>query len=407
VLTISGLERAMACQSSVLLPQTKSAMTTHAHYGTVVHAFLKDCNLRGRDEALADAPAEHREALAQIDTTRLPLDPKRWTPEISYAYGPESDTARELARGDGSRNYPTEPLLFGTADLVGLTDEAVIIIDWKGPHATLTPAKDNWQLKGYGLAAARAYGRQKAIGILARILDNGLPFFDAAEYGMFELDSAAEAIRALWVKLKAGIAGEPHEGEWCKWCPAFAACPAKVSLAVALGAGAPGFAHLDQNTAKAVYERSKSARAVLDRVDAALEDFARQHPIDLGNGFIYGEKLQPKESLDPLLSEPVLRAAGLQGAIQTIPRLTKDALEDEVRKQLATSGAKRGTLGKTVSSVLAALRGCGAATTAKQRIVTRFKPKPGELPATAAAAAVGEAPNSTQPSQEVSEVVDG
>lgn len=405
-LTGSGIGRVSLCLSAELLPKTRHAGNRWTSWGNVAHEFLCRANTDGRDEALAAAPAEHRDALGLIELDKLPVDPKCFVPEVTWRYSVKEDTAVEVARGQLVRNYgehdgPWE--VWGTADVLGVTPDAVIIIDYKTGWAD-HDAKTSAQLKFYALAACRTYGRTRATVFICRIRDDGTPFYDSAEFSLFELDGFAQDLFTLCDRLEDARKQDPAEwrtteGEHCRHCPALPHCPAKAKLLAALGTGSAFPAVIDASNARAVYERLQVARALVVRVDEAFDLYARAHPVDLGGGFTYGAVEQPKESLDPILARPILEKVGLSAAIEVLPKLTKSALEDEVRRVVSAKfpqGPKpKGILGRTLKGALDALRAAGAATTARQTVVRRFKRKD-QLPAGALPNSSGEVPITPQ-----------
>jgi hypothetical protein len=400
-LTGSSMGRALACLSSELLPKVRHVGGRWATWGRVGHKFLCEANTLGREEALANAPEEFRDALALIELDKLPVDSKQWAPEVVFRYDVVADAAQEKARGEMDRPYSGDEdpwAVWGTADVLGVTPDMVVVWDFKFGWGDLVPAAENRQLRTYALMACRALGRSRALVGLCRIRDDGTPWYDRAEMGALELDAMASEISGLCEARE--LARSRPQSEWpvvegphCRHCHSFSYCPAKASLATALGSGEAGFPMpLDERNARAVFERLQAAKAVVAKIDEALELYAHAHPIDLGGGWVYGEKRQPKESIDPVLAEPVLKAQklpggtlDLSGAIETRTSVTKKAVEDEVRKQVLErfpSGPKpKGILGKTFERAMEALREANAATTAFSRIVTRHKPDPRELPA--------------------------
>ena len=76
------------------------------------------------------------------------------------------------------------------------------------------------------------------------------------------------------------------EGKWCKFCPSFAACPAKRSLALALGGAPDTVIALSPETAGAAWARLKHAEQVLERVREVLETYARETPFSTPDGVV-------------------------------------------------------------------------------------------------------------------------
>lgn len=387
---MSSLARVLACPPSALLPATRATGEgVWQGRGRAIHAYLRDVILLGPDEALCRVPDEHREVCEGLDLAQLPVsDPSGWAPEVAFAYDWTRDTAREVDRGTDSRDYgagPTE--LAGRADVVGLTDDAVSIVDYKTGYRWLGSAYESMQMRGYALAAARSYGRLRARVTYARILDNGRPWFIRAELDEADLDETAVRIRRgmeLVERLRgqSEAALEPHlsAGEQCRYCPAFSRCPEQRSLLSALvresGPDAPELEALTDETAPAAYVRFRLATALLARLEEKLQMYAETSPIPLGNGLVYGRVKVPKETLDPAKGALLLAArygAELaEWAIESAPILTKASLERGLRRFI--QGHKELRLTKLKEEALAYLRESGASRVAHRTQTREHRP---------------------------------
>ncbi len=344
--TFSAIERADACPPSVSLPQAASS-SPFAARGTAIHAYLADpCH------DLDAVPEEHRAACAAIQLDRIPAGVE-WAHEVTLCYDPETDTGRELGR-DLGRDYsgarPTEYV--GTLDVIGLTPDAAVVYDFKSGHGSVTSAAENMQLRVGALAACRAYGRDKAIVGIVYLRDEE-PVFDVAELDSLEIEITAAQLRRLTRKLSSEQ--PPTEGEWCRYCPAIAHCPPKVSLLRA-ACGEPeslSFAITPENAAKA-YAAWKRADDVLGSLKKALVAFAESTPIDLGGGKVYGPKASTSEKLDPLVVEAVLtKLYGPEVARQAVElKATKASVERATGKKKEPLEAIRAAGGATTTSTV-------------------------------------------------------
>jgi hypothetical protein len=369
----SGLPRAFRCRASMLLPQVHRASSAAAHKGTQVHRFLEEVPALGRDAALLNVTDESARALCEaLDLERLPLgDGVSWASEVAYSYDIHKGTAREVGRGIG-RAYPEDGGLHGTADLVSLADDGdtAIVLDVKTGHGWLPEAGESEQLKFLALAACRAHGASRArIGHL-HLRDDGTPWTDWAELDAFDLDAFASSLRML----AATTTGQPVEGGWCRYCPAFAACPAKNKLAVSLGGGlsaADISVALTPETAAKAWERITLARQVLAEAERKVEEYAREHPLTLSNGLVLGPVEDEKDEIDDERAAGLLRKSYEQAALAVTPTVTKKGIDKLARHLREQRG---GTIKDAKEEVFELLRKHGALTVKRRTVVKEYRP---------------------------------
>lgn len=345
--TGSGLERHAICTASAVLPQTHT-VSEHADRGTVIHRFLEVVG-KDRAAALAGVPDDLRPVCEALDVSKLPTDPSRFAAEVAFAYDTETGAARELGRGIGRRYdcAPTE--VAGTADVVALMDDdAVFVADFKSGWSRRAGARESLQLRFYALAAARAYGRSRAVVQVIRIFEDGETWTDEASLDAFDLDSFALDLGALASSIEAdrkayaqGIEPDTVEGGHCRWCPAFNRCPAKVALVQA-----PPSVEITPEGAARAYERLRLYRQALDKAEEILKDYARANPIPLPDGTVYGVRYDNTRKLDGHVAAPILRELGLGAAIKE--EVTLSALKEAAKSR-----------GLSVDEVLSAIEARG------------------------------------------------
>lgn len=331
--TGSGLERLLACDGPAYLQRVEST-SDDADRGRAIHAFLESASASGRDAALSLSPESLRPALEALDLSRLPVDPARYAAEVAFAFDVTTGAARELGRGIGRRYSVEGTEIAGTADVIALLDEdGVFVADFKSGWSKRTPARENAQLKSYALSAARAYGRSRAVVQIIRIMEDGATWTDTAELDAFDLDAFEFQLHTLGKRILALRAGEIEpriaEGDHCKWCPAFNSCPAKQALLRAAALVPPDPAELTPEVARAAYERLKLYEAAVSRAKDVLREYARNTPIPLGDGLLYGVRLDKTKSLDGKVAEGVLRD------------LLGDAAAEAISVEVTQAGIKR------------------------------------------------------------------
>lgn len=325
-LTASGLWLAFICLGSVLIERA-----SESHEGTekgiAIHSFLEAVNRLGRDAALEQiADAQIRAVCSLIDVERLPVDPARYAAEVAYAWDVVSGRGRELGRAIG-RDYSAavDTEICGTADVVGLLDDVALVPDYKSGHKHVQHPAQNWQFRFLGLAAARTYGKDRAIGEVIRIRDDGeTPYRIAAEYDAFDLAGFAEELRELHAEAsRYAASGERpplHVGAWCADCPALRFCPAQKELVQSFGAVTADGADRDallanfeegltQENLPIAYGKLKSILAYGGKAMEVIERVGAKWPFATADGKMYGPHETKREWLNGTVVWDVIKAA--------------------------------------------------------------------------------------------------
>lgn len=317
--TASRLLLAEICEASAVLPQVETR-TPGASAGTGVHRFFQRANEQESDEAaLAEIEDEDLRAVcAAIDLTGLPLDPACYTPEVPFAWNVLTGEGRVLP-SSGPRDYSaaTEYEIVGTADIVALVgDDAVYVGDLKTGFGYVPSPLQNLQLLFLALAACRAYGRTRAIIEIIRPRENARAWRDRAELNMFDLAAVAERLRWMvdHIDNARRIYAEhsPERGadllrytihDGCKYCPAIDSCRPMTEELIQIATGPEErmeqlFLASMRESAPAAHRKLKGIEAFVKRLRSHLEDYATEHPFDIGDGYVYGMVETKRESLD-------------------------------------------------------------------------------------------------------------
>ena len=358
-LTGSGIERVAICAGAGVLPRVET-VTDDASRGHQIHAFLEAVNRQGREAALAAVPDDLRAACEALDVAKLPTDPARFAAEVAFSYDPETGRARELGRGIGRRYEVNGGEIAGTADVVALLeDDGVFVADFKSGWSRRARARDSHQLRFYALAAARAYGRSRAVVQVIRVFEDGETWTDEASLDAFDLDSYALDLAALVSMVEAHrIAYEQGEdpplveGAHCRWCPCYSRCPAKTTLLRAAALEAPAPSELTPEVAARAYERLRVYKAAVGKAEEILREYARANPIPLPDGLVYGVRLDATKKIDGRVAQSYLR------------EVLGDAADEAVTVEVTQAGIKRaleaaGRRPAELKSVLEALRARG------------------------------------------------
>ena len=406
-ISASGLARLAKCRAVAVLPWA-SQETRQASLGTIVHAYLKDVPAIGKNAALMRVPFEHQAACDSIDLEQLPAsEPDSYAFEVGFIYDATTDTAVEVTRGL-DRLQPSEGdfIVTGTQDVIGVTETAVVNLDYKTGWADLGPVEDNWQLKFYALSSARAYGKDEAhIGII-RIKEDGDAWYDRGYLSTMDLDRIAGELKRILERAdadrKSGEVPAPHQGPHCKYCPAFDACPAKQLLARTRADEGDVRRRIEAGMVREVIEELDAREAVHDRLWGLVDEYAGTRPVDLGGGYVYGSKVYVERRIIPEDARPILEteygADVADAVLDTKTSISQAGLSRGLRAYVArTAGAK---ITKVAKSAMEMLEERGAVRVVKSLRVLKFKPKPGELEAAEAARALPPDVAPTPPSEE-------
>ncbi|HEY6459715.1 MAG TPA: PD-(D/E)XK nuclease family protein, partial [Polyangiaceae bacterium] len=256
----SASDRTLACPAWLALPRIERA-SEDAAGGTERHAFVRAV-LEGTpvERAIEAVSAEQRKTCLDLDWSRLGSDLEApLETEGAYAVDMRARTARYLgsnidraydvaARAHGDPLGPWE--VPGSLDLAGMSREhprRLVVLDLKGPWADVTPAADNGQ--GLFFAAAKFLLDDEGPGDIDEVefriahikVDGAVWDSDRAVYTRLDvdtyLDRYEEALEHAEEARRLVVTGQTPDvsvGAGCRYCPAFEACPANVSLARAM-----------------------------------------------------------------------------------------------------------------------------------------------------------------------------
>lgn len=371
----SSFSRTAACPGSAALPHIGEESGDAAAKGTVIHKFLEDCVNKGRDEALRIVPEEHFSACESINLSELPAgNAASYATEVAFAYNWRTGTARLLPDVQ-NRNYGalTDDEIPGTVDIVGLTEPAAIIWDYKTGRGHVDPAESNWQLKILGVAAAAAYGKDEAhVGII-RVWDK-VNHFMSAHLDMFELEKAKKDIENVMLDaikavedVDAGRVPQLNIGLQCEYCPCMRVCPAVTGFLQSSRADPNSLIfnpiELSPEEAGQAYLHIKVLKKVVKIMEDNLKEIAKVTPLPLGNGMVLAEVLVPRESPDspgdaPIVKSVMTRLYGKDAGEESVEikmSSSKTLVEKIVRKYMSPGDP----IGKTVDAALDAIREAG------------------------------------------------
>lgn len=266
------------------------------HHCPASHAF---------GQIYTDGEAAQRGKRAAAEKERERKLGGEWAPEVTLYYDVEAGTARVIGKSMG-RDYSDlrENEIAMTADAIGESGDAVLILDDKVKRTYEVPARQHAQLRALALAACRASGKDRATVTWIKWDPNAYDqgewvenYRDSADLDDFELDVIADEIRdshRAWRRavkdVEAGRSPNVSEGPWCQWCPARKVCPAKVGLIRAALAQPVSFVDelkaLAPEQAGELYARLRPLQSLLHALRAEIEEYAKHDPVPLPDGSV-------------------------------------------------------------------------------------------------------------------------
>lgn len=351
LVTPSQMALAFKCAGPFLLPRVER-LSGAADRGTVIHKYLEDVVLYGRDTALQGVPDEHLEECKRIDTACV-----SGVPEVAIAWHPVTDTARRL-KSEGRDYDVRDGEIAGRADLIYIDTETrrALVVDYKTGHVEVEPVATNWQLRTLAVMVSRAFGCTTVDAEVWKLRDDGGWFRDSARFDAFDLDGFADEIRRRLGKLRAvgDLGGTPDlvTGDHCKWCPSLPYCPAQTALVSRLGKGLqPGLtpetavAAMTAEQAGSAYAELVQYEILLDRMRQAIETRAAAEPLPLPDGKTLAAVDEKREFVNGAVARAVL-------AEKFGPEIAAAACET---KTVATKKSIQQACGKDARAALAAI----------------------------------------------------
>lgn len=300
--------------------------------GTTCHAAAAHTINTGCLVELTVAPDSPtwRHMLAWIRDNYQPT----WVAEEALAWNPAKDTARVLGV-DIDRKYAehgaTPQDIPGTCDVVSVEPDLVRVFEfgtgWDVSHKTE-------QLRLQCVAAARAHGKERAIGQLIQFREDGAKPWEPIELDSFDLS----AIAGEFAELRERTPGaEPAPSDACVdlFCDAKTVCPVTQDAQAALVPDAAltrKFSKVIESPehARWMLERVRLVKSACEEIKTAINDYVPEGGVALEDGkYIYeGAREMPRfdahkalalikqlgatEAQIASLTRPVIEGAGLK-----------------------------------------------------------------------------------------------
>ena len=352
MLTMSGLQRSLSCDGSLVLAKARNA-NPWAALGNEEHEDLSD---------LGSLPPNLKKHV-----------PPNARSEVKIAYDAATGAGRIIGEGSG-RSYgvlgPFE--IGGSLDVVGVDGDCVIVLDWKTGFNAVEPARTNAQLWGYALAVCRALGLSRAI---VRIVYTKTGRVDEYEIDALELAAFATTLTKLYTRVgdlkrrhSAGEVISTNEGGWCRYCESAPFCASKNALLIQLsGRGLTVLGDTTMTQAKAadaVREFQRAEQLVKDAKTRLTQYVDENGPIAMGDGKYYGRYVrQGDERLDGSIAVKAIREIVGESAKE----FESVAIDRRVSKAALTRAARAiGQQPKLATKVVNRIRELGGSSHAAQ-----------------------------------------
>lgn len=239
-LSPSAAERWIHCPGSIRLAEQcpPDSGSAYAEEGTAAHA-LAELKLRAE---MGEITA--RKHAAELKKARAGA---YYCGEMDEATDYYKDAVMERLAASGpdaelmiEQHFGLEawvPGGFGTSDAVIVSEGTIEVIDLKYGKGVRVDAKENPQLRLYGLGAASLFWDIYDFHtVRMTIIQPRLDHVSTEELPMEELFKWAETVVRPAAEEAAGEHGHTASGDWCRWCPAKAVCRTRAQKQLELAA---------------------------------------------------------------------------------------------------------------------------------------------------------------------------
>lgn len=328
----SSAHRWLACPASEALPHAKERGGEAAARGIAIHRYLQAVTNSGRvmgtvflnaalDRAREDGVFE---AVQALDLDALPTDPAMYSAEMWMAWHPmgtyiplRGDEAAlltytgQLTRAGATAWLDRHGFFFGAADVAAIDPEnrRGLIVDYKTGEGFVEHPRDNAQISGLAFLLARTANLDEVDARIIRLPPGEEPivmrhvFDQAALFEVVERTIRAGLARVAEARgaVAMGLPPQVFQGEHCRYCPAFTACPAKTALVKALAASPEAIeaevrALLTPENTGVAYIKLRAIEDLVGRLKSAVRDAAVEFDgVPLPDGRTYGPVPGPRE----------------------------------------------------------------------------------------------------------------
>jgi hypothetical protein len=349
--TGSKIHRAWMCPASAILPHSTNE-DTEARYeparnrGTAIHKYLERVKAVGAEQALAEVPADLQLLCRALDLDKLPA---HLSTEVAFAWNWRTNTARELGRNLGHRDYDSLGVDWdcevpATTDVAGVEVRKIrrgLVGDYKSGWTRYPRPARFGQILIAAACLRYIESLDEVVGQVIYIDEDGESFVQSDTIDSWALDTFEREIATMMegrptlrdYYAKAGAGALSYvEGPHCDHCGVFKACNAKTALIrsapqelIRIGARqkngelivAPVVTGKDKDgkdvtelqlqiepgaitvrNAAAVYEACERIEAMCRRMRAEVCGIAYHEPIELSDGRVIERHVWKRRQVD-------------------------------------------------------------------------------------------------------------
>lgn len=340
----SSLERRFLCPASYRQEKDLPSVTNpEATAGTRLHALIAE---RAKTGCITQPLTDEESGIVENAISLL----------TSYLYNSEALCVEEPLEyyADGKLVYN------GTADIVILFADKVIIIDWKTGHREVTEAENNWQGAAYALAAMQKFGKSKAEVVFYNpvIFQKSATTFDNWKV----LDSQIRGLIETCEKPDAPLVSGDKQCRYCKaaihgTCPLL--CKNLTEITTSEIALSPSPEQLIENMTDEqlldFYEKCKLLEPLQKKADEAVRNRCRakggilgQYTLKVVAGARQILDLQAAYNLSNLETKKFLECCSV-----SVPKLETAMMNDGIFEEgIKTQKQKKEAIAKTLASVI-------------------------------------------------------
>jgi CRISPR/Cas system-associated exonuclease Cas4 (RecB family) len=374
----------MECVGSAVISRV-SEETEFGIAGRWKHAFLEALREGASiEEAASKVPAEYREACESLDSAAL-KGLEALQSEVGLKFNVKSRVGA-LCADPMDTGFDD---IYARTDLGGVLDDVACVIDVKTGRHDVESARNNWQLLAAAIALSQLRQLSKARVAILYLREGQKARWDIADLDGLDLETAMMQLEQLGERIsrirKKGETPPVRMGEWCRFCPSKLYCPAHTSLIRM-------FVKDDVaavNTLKALLtpEMARQAKAQADLVrnalrnlDSALYSYARENPIPVGDGKVWGPRVVQRDVVDGPLSYQLLNETyGLDVAVKASTfDVTKKGVREAMRvvqQSIVEAGGEKPTLVELERQALGRLRDAGAIVKVEKEVFEEHRPE--------------------------------
>ena len=263
--TGSAMQRVMSCPGFMKLDRVNST-NAGAQKGTRLHDWFYDHGTKG----LEPETEQQIGIAAKLEQLKGAFPDAEWLYEPALQY---LDGEGKLLGENISRNYPPPEGMIdicGSADIIGLDKDTIILIDLKQGRTFVEAPDNNWQLKTLAMIAGKLWPNRMVVAEIWKADENGDVDLYQGTYTTNDLLDFENQIIQVW-----GGSGEVVMGVHCEWCPAIADCPAQKAAVNALTVPGDAPIQISADNVAMVFHRYKLVERAAEITKKALTEFIR------------------------------------------------------------------------------------------------------------------------------------